>query len=72
MNSTGEKTSVGNGSFVYFNDDGQLDIYYYIYIRYPVILKNASVLFIDCTENNWKVIDANGLYVSIFLNNMGW
>ena len=30
------------------------------------------VLFIECTEMNWKTSDINGLCSSIFLDRMGW
>ena len=40
-------------------------------IRYPV-KKKPSVLFIECTEMNWKTSDVNGLFISIFLDKMGW
>ena len=40
--------------------------------RHPVLKTNPSVLFIECTEMNWKTSDVNGLCVSIFLDKMGW
>ena len=70
MNSIGEKICVGNDRFSYFRYDVKLDIYYKKI--YPVIKKNASVLFIEYTELNWNVTYENGLCVSILFNNMGW
>ena len=55
----------------YLKDDGKLDTYYILKIRYLVI-KKSSVIFIEFTEMNWKHKDANGLCVSIYLNNIGW
>ena len=37
---------------------------------YPVI-KNSSVIFVECTEMNWKISDVNGFCVSILLDKMG-
>ena len=37
LNSTGDKTYVGDVIFFYFNDDGKLDMYY-IYIKIPCYL----------------------------------
>ena len=61
-----------NVRFFYFIDDVKLDIYYILKRRYHVVKNNSSVIFIKCTEMNWKNEYANGLCVSIFLNNMGW
>ena len=33
---------------------------------------NSSVLFVECTEMNWKHTDANGLCFLILLINMRW
>ena len=67
----GEKICVRNGMLFYFNDGGKLDIYY-IKINKNLWFKYISALFVACTEFNWKVTFANGLCVSIFLNNMRW
>ena len=48
----------------------KLDIYYIIKRIYPVIKKDSSVIFIECTEMNQKTTYANGLWVSISLKNM--
>ena len=42
----------GNDIFFYFNNDGKLDLYYILKRIYPVIKKNSSVIFIQCTEMN--------------------
>ena len=56
----------------YFRDDGELDMYYILKIRHPIIKNSQSVTFVECTEMNWKTLDVNGFYISIFLNKMGW
>ena len=45
---------VGNGRFFYFKDDGKLDLHVLVKKRYPVLKINSSVIFIECTEMNWK------------------
>ena len=72
MDSTCDKFFVGNGGFFYFNDDGKLDLYIVLKRGYSVLKKNSSGIFIEWTEMNWKTSDVNGLFISIFLNNMGW
>ena len=71
MNLISDKICVGNGIFFYFNDDGKLEIFYMHKIL-PVEKRNTFVLFIEWTELNWNVKDANWLYVSIFFKYMGW
>ena len=56
----------------YLNYYGKLDVYFIFKKRYPIIKKNASVIFIECTEMNCKHKYENGLCVSILLENMGW
>ena len=68
--STCDIICVGNGIFFYFNEYCKLDIYVIVKRRYPV-LKISSVLFVGCTEMNWKTSVVNGLCISIFLDNMG-
>ena len=42
---------VGNGRFFYFNEDGKLDIYVIVKIRYPVIKKIISSFHLmHCNE----------------------
>ena len=69
--STCEKICVGNGMFLYFNDDVKLDLYYIFKIIHPIIKNHWSVPFIEFTEMNWKTPGVNGLCISIFLNMMG-
>ena len=70
MVSTCGVVCVDNGRFFYFKEGGKLDIHVLVKKRYPVI-KNASVLFFECTEIHWKTSDINGSCISIFLDNMG-
>ena len=56
----------------YLNENVKLDIFYISKIRCHVIKNNPSVLFIKCTEINWKTSVANILFISILLKNMGW
>ena len=57
---------------VFFKDGGKLDLYSLLKRRYPLIKNTSSVLFIECTEMDWKKTDSNFLCVSILLRNMGW
>ena len=58
--STCDVVCVGNDIFFYFNEDGKLDLHVLVKKRHP-FLKKASVIFIECTEMNWKTSDVNGL-----------
>ena len=40
--------------------------------KYPILKTNSSIIFIECTEMNWKKSYLNGLCSLIFLDNMGW
>ena len=55
---------VGNGRFFYFRDNGKLDLYHIVKIRYLVIKNNLSVIFIECAEMNWKTSNVDGLWIS--------
>ena len=44
----------------------------YIEKKISCYKNKSSVIFIECTEMDWKTSDVNGLCISIFLNNMGW
>ena len=72
MDSTCDNICVGNGLFFYFNDDGKIDIYVLVKEEIPCSKTNSSVIFIECTEINWKTPDINGLCITIFLDKMEW
>ena len=63
---------MGNGRFFHLNNDGKLDLYCILKRIYPVIKNNRSVIFIECTEINWRYKYANGLCVSILLKKIVW
>ena len=44
----------------------------YIEKKISYYKKSSSVIFIECTEMNWKTSGVNGFRISIFLNSMGW
>ena len=69
--STCDVVCVGNGIFFYFNKDGKLDLYILVKKKTPCSEKK-SVLFIECTEMNWKTSDVNFLCLSVLLDMMGW
>ena len=56
----------------YFKHYDILDLYSMLKRRHPVIKNNSSGTLIDFTETNWKTTNVNGLFDSIFLNNIGW
>ena len=72
FDSSCDKICVENGRLSIQNDDGKLDLYHTVEIRYPVIKDDSSVLFIECTDINRKTSYVIGLCISILLNNMGW
>ena len=72
MDSICDKICVGDGTFFYFSDDGKLDLCYILKRRYPVITKNSSVFFLECTKMNLKTSYSNGVFILILLNGMGW
>ena len=65
-----EKSCVENGTLFYFNDYGKLELFY-MQQKY-FLLKQSSVLFIECAELNWNRKNAYGLRVYIFLKDTGW
>ena len=52
--STCDVVCAGNGRFLYFNEDGKLDLRVLVKKRHTVLKRNSSVIFIECTEMNWK------------------
>ena len=52
--STCDVVCVGNVIFFYLDEDDKLDIHVLVKKRHPVLKKDSLVLFIECTEMNWK------------------
>ena len=63
FDSSYDKNCVGNGIFFYFNDDGNLDLYYIVKYIYPVININSSIIFVEYTGMNWIASRVNGLCI---------
>ena len=52
--STCDVVCVDNVIFFYLDEDDKLDIHVLVKKRHPVLKKYSLVLFIECTEMNWK------------------
>ena len=54
--STCDVVCVGNGKILNFSQDGKLDLQVLVKNIYPVLKNKSSVLFIEYTEINKKII----------------